>query len=119
MESTARVVINLVHPDAILPFKSLDAKFGYYLTIVKEHKKMTDDITVYDTGITASVEDGYGLEIIPNSSLINSGYDLENKPGIIDPGYTGHIFVALKKVNPYSPEIKLPFTCCYLVVRKI
>lgn len=36
---------------------------------------------------------------------------LANSVGIIDNGYTGNLFIALKKIDP-NAEIQLPFRCC-------
>jgi len=105
-------------PAAILPTKGHPTDVGYDLTVISKHKELTADTDLYDTGIKASVENGYYLEIVPRSSLSKSGYMLANSVGIIDPGYTGNLYVALTKVDKFSPRLELPFRCCQLIVRK-
>lgn len=103
---------------AVFPTKARPSDVGYDLTIIKEVKKLTNNVTLYDTGIKVQVGHGLYTEIVPRSSLSKSGYMLANSVGIIDPSYTGNIMVALAKINPNAPEIQLPFRCCQLIFRK-
>jgi deoxyuridine 5'-triphosphate nucleotidohydrolase len=106
-----------VSQDAVLPTKNKFSDVGYDLTIVKKAKEWLNNITLYDTGIKIQVEHGYYAEVVPRSSLSKSGYMLANSVGVIDPSYTGNLFVALVKVDPTAPDIQLPFRCCQLVIR--
>jgi dUTP pyrophosphatase len=107
-----------VDKDAIIPTKAHITDVGYDLTIIKVHKKINDYVIMYDTGIRITLSHGYYAEVIARSSIIKSGYMLANNVGIIDPSYTGNIYVVLVKIVPNSPDIELPFTCCQLIVRK-
>jgi len=105
------------HDDAILPSKAKESDAGYDLTIIKEVKKLTGNVTLYDTCIKVAVPHGMYSEVIPRSSLSKSGYMLANSIGIIDRSYTGNILIALAKIDPNSPDIQLPFRCCQLIFR--
>lgn len=48
---------------------------------------------------------GYYLQVFPRSSLSKSGYALANSVGIIDENYTGNIFIALTKTEPFAREL--------------
>ena len=43
---------------------------------------------------------------------------LSNSVGVIDPDYTGRIYIALTKVDDSMPDLELPFTRCQLVLRR-
>lgn len=106
------------HPDAIIPSKTNYSDVGYDITIIREEKKLLNNVTLYDTGIKFKLKCGYYGEIVPRSSLSKSGYILANSIGIIDNSYSGNIFIALMKVVEDAPEIKLPFRCCQLIIRE-
>jgi dUTP pyrophosphatase len=92
------------------------------LTIIREHKRLTPDTALYDTGIQLEIPNGYYVEIVPRSSISRSGYILANSVGIIDQGYRGNLYIALTKINENSPdlltELRLPWKCCQMIVRK-
>lgn len=102
----------------VIPNKQKQSDVGYDLTIVKKVKVWNNDTTLFNTCLKVQVEDGYYLEVVPRSSLSKSGYMLANSIGIIDPGYTGEILVALTKVDQSAPDIELPFRCCQIIIRK-
>ena len=43
---------------------------------------------------------------------------MANSVGIIDPSYTGTICIALVKIDPFMPDLVLPFKCCQMIIRK-
>jgi len=103
--------------NAIIPSKAKESDAGYDLTVIREVKKLTGNVTLYDTGIKVAVPHGFYCEVSPRSSLSKSGYMLANSIGIIDRSYTGNILIALAKIDPDSPDIQLPFRCCQLIFR--
>jgi dUTP pyrophosphatase len=105
-------------PDAIVPFKVRPSDVGFDLVAISQVKNLTTNTILLDTGIRVQVELGYYAEIVPRSSISKSGYMLANSTGIIDPGYTGNLFIALTKVDPNAPDIKLPFRGCQLIIRR-
>jgi len=105
-------------PSAIIPSKSKESDAGYDLSVIKEKMKLSDMVSLYDTGIQVEVKHGLYIEVVPRSSLSKSGYMLANSIGIIDANYRGNILVALIKINPEAPPIQYPFRCCQLIFRK-
>lgn len=105
-------------PKAILPSKARPSDAGYDLSVIKEHKRLTNNVVLYDTGIKLRVSHGMYAEVVPRSSLSKSGYMLANSIGIIDASYNGNIYVALAKIDPEAPDIELPFRCCQILFRK-
>jgi dUTP pyrophosphatase len=103
---------------AEIPTKAHKTDIGYDLTAISVYKKMTDKVTLYETGIAVRPPEGYYLEIIPRSSISKTGYMLVNSIGIIDPDYTGTLKIPLCKIDDEMPDIKLPFKRCQLVLRK-
>lgn len=104
--------------NAVTPTKASYSDAGYDLTIIKEHKKLNSDTSLYDTGIKLNIPNGYYVEIVPRSSISKSGYMLANNVGIIDQSYRGNLFVALRKINKDCGDLELPWKCCQLIVRK-
>ena len=96
-------------PDAITPTKAHSSDVGLDLTIVSFYKKVSSQITMYDTGIQLRIPFGYYAEVHPRSSLSKTGYMLANSVGIIDPSYHGNVLIALIKVDPSTDELQLPF----------
>lgn len=106
------------HDSAVMPSKTSYSDAGYDLTIIREHKVLNSDTTLYDTGIKLDIPNGYYVEIVPRSSISRSGYMLANNIGIIDQGYRGNLYVALRKVNKECDDLVLPWKCCQIIVKK-
>tara|TARA_B000000437_G_scaffold209504_1_gene178640 strand:- start:3568 stop:4584 length:1017 start_codon:yes stop_codon:yes gene_type:complete len=104
--------------EAILPSKSRESDAGYDITIIKEIKNLTKKTKIYDTGIKLDIPNGYYVAIYPRSSISKSGYMLANSVGIIDQGYRGNILIALTKIDMDSEDLKLPFKCCQMILKK-
>ena len=79
---------------SVIPTKAYYNDIGYDLTVIDVYKQISDNVTIYETGIAVSPPDGYYLEIASRSSLSKSGYMLANSIGIIDPSYTGTLKIA-------------------------
>jgi len=104
--------------NAVIPSKSSYSDAGYDLTIIKESKILNSDTVLYDTGIKLNIPNGYYVEIVPRSSISRSGYMLANNVGIIDQGYRGNLFIALRKINKECDDLVLPWKCCQMIVKK-
>jgi len=113
-----KIKVYKAYNDAIIPSKSRNSDAGYDLTIIKKVKDLTNVTSLYDTGIKLEIPNGYYVEVFPRSSLSKSGYMLANSVGIIDQGYTGNILIALTRTNGIIEEIKLPFKCCQMILKK-
>lgn len=103
--------------NSISPSKNYASDEGYDLTIISIDKKISDVTTRYGTGIIAVPEEGFHFEVVPRSSLSNSGYMLSNSIGIIDSSYRGELKICLTKIDPAAKELELPFKCCQLLLR--
>ena len=103
---------------AIVPSKNNYSDAGLDLTIIREHKVLNTDTVLYDTGIKLEIPNGYYVEIVPRSSISRSGYALANSIGIIDQGYTGNLYVALRKINNDCENLVLPYKCCQIIMKK-
>ena len=62
-----------------------------------------------DTGVHATPEPGYYIELVPNSRLVKTPFMYANSFGVIDPAYTGSMRVVLNSVNRITAEDILPF----------
>jgi len=105
-----------VHPDAKIPTKTRVSDEGYDLWIIAIDKKVSSVVTRYTTGIAIQPPHGWHVEVIPRSSLSDTGYTLD--VSLIDEGYRGSIRVPLVKVDIFAKELKLPMKVAQLVLRK-
>lgn len=104
--------------NAIIPSRAHDTDIGLDLTAIKVHKVINQDTVMYDTGIAAAAPPGYYLEIVPRSSISKSGWMLANSIGVIDPDYSGNLYIVLTKVVHSAKDLVTPFCNCQLVLRK-
>jgi deoxyuridine 5'-triphosphate nucleotidohydrolase len=118
IESPPILKIYKADEKAIVPTKNNYSDAGLDLTIISEYKKLNSDTTLYDTGIKLEIPNGYYVEIVPRSSISRSGYMLANSIGIIDQGYTGNLYVALRKINKGCEDLVLPYKCCQIIMKK-
>ena len=107
-----------VDKDAIVPTKNNYSDAGLDLTIIKESKRLNSDTVLYDTGIKLEIPNGYYVEIVSRSSISKSGYMLANNIGIIDQGYTGNLYIALRKINKDCEDLVLPYKCSQIIMKK-
>jgi len=103
---------------AILPKKAHSTDIGFDIHCISLKKKLGNETYLYDTGLKIKPPKGYYVEIIPRSSISKSGFILANNTGIIDPDYTGNLYVALTKIDKTKPNLTLPFKLVQLVIRK-
>jgi deoxyuridine 5'-triphosphate nucleotidohydrolase len=104
--------------DAVLPTKNNYSDAGLDLTIIKEAKRLNSDTVLYDTGIKLEIPNGYYVEIVSRSSISKSGYMMANNVGIIDQGYTGNLYIALRKINKDCEDLVLPYKCSQIIMKK-
>jgi len=117
-ENKPELKIYKTDEQAIVPSKNNYSDAGLDLTIIREYKVLNTDTVLYDTGIKLEIPNGYYVEIVPRSSISRSGYALANSIGIIDQGYTGNLYVALRKVNNDCDNLVLPYKCCQIIMKK-
>jgi dUTP pyrophosphatase len=105
--------------DAVTPTKAYPSDVGYDLTAIDVFKKLSQQTTLYETGLIVTPPEGYYVEILPRSSISKTGYVISNSVGIIDPSYTGSLKIAVTKVDDSFPDLTLPFCKFQLVLRKL
>ena len=91
---------------AVKPFKKFASDEGYDLVVIDIDKKISDSTYRFDTGLAVEPPDGYHVEILPRSSLSNTGWMLANSIGLIDSSYRGSLRIVLTKVDPQGLEYK-------------
>jgi len=111
--------ISLVHPDAVVPSRAHADDVGYDLTLISLARTFDNGVQLYDTGIRVEPPEGCYVEIVPRSSISKSAYMLANSVGIVDPGYRGNLFVALRKMDPAAPDLGVPCKIAQLIVRRV
>lgn len=104
--------------DAIAPSKKNCSDEGYDLHLISIDKKISEDTIRYDTGIKVQPPEGWHVEIIPRSSLSQSGYCLSNSIGLIDSSYRGTLRVTLTKIDKAAKDIELPFKAVQMILRQ-
>lgn len=112
------IKVYVVNENAVIPSKAHASDIGYDLVIIDKIKDLTSNTALYETGIKMIPPPGYYLEIHPRSSISKTGYMLANSTGIIDPGYTGNLLVALTKIDPAGPDLELPAKIVQVIVRQ-
>ena len=101
---------------AVMPTKAHGSDVGYDLTVIKEHRRVSDNTSIYDTGVHVAPPPGYYVQVVPRSSISKSGYMLSNSIGIIDPSYTGSLKIALTRIDASLPPLLLPFRCGQMII---
>jgi dUTP pyrophosphatase len=104
---------------AVIPELAHKTDVGYDLVCIGVVKAVSTGVLIYDTGIAVKAPEGYHIEIVPRSSISNSGWFLANSIGIIDQEYTGNLLVALAPYNIETSEsLQTPFCLCQFIIRK-
>jgi len=109
--------ILLTDKDSIKPYKNKASDMGYDLTIIKEKKRLNSKTIIYDTCMKIQHDFGFYIKLIPNTSLIESGYILNN---IIEDNLNENetLKVILTKIDDKQTDIVLPFCCCKMILER-
>ena len=114
-QSIPIVKYTLKDNNAIAPTKSIE-DVGYDLTIIKVYQKISSNTSIYDTCVSFQLPLGWFGSVHLRSSASKSGYIMSNCTGIIDPGYTGTVKVALTKIDNELPDLELPLRIAQMVI---
>lgn len=110
------LLVEKTRPDAVLPEKAHPDDSGFDLTLLGVAKPFENGVTLYSTGLKATIkEPGWDLRIVPRSSISKTDYMLANSIGIIDQSYRGEILVALRKLNPDAKALTFPIKFAQLI----
>ena len=86
-----------------------------------EHK--SHGVSLFDSGISIQISDGYYVEIVPRSSIIKTEFHMANSFGIIDPDYRGRILIPFRYIGQgdgiQSAESLLKQRIAQMLVRKL
>lgn len=107
--------VQLLHPDAVLPFQASQGAAGYDLTAVSvENSK--PGIWIYDTGLAIEIPEGYEGQLRARSSVYKTGAFLANGVGTLDSDYRGPVkLIFVGQEQPYLPGDRV----AQLVVAKV
>jgi len=120
-QSVERPVLQVekIHPDAVIPYKAGRASdSGLDVTLIGLKEKLASGVELYNTGIKIKPSFGWYMDAVPRSSIIKTGYMLDNSVGIIDVLYSGELLVPLRKVDPSMPDLTLPNRIIQLIPRR-
>lgn len=105
--------------DAEFPFKYNDKNdSGFCLNLIKKIKTVAN-VDFYDTGIKVNPPVGYYFDIIPQRSILQSGYILANDVKIIDRSNVGNIIIPLTRISSENLNHKYSDLMVCLIPRKI
>jgi dUTP pyrophosphatase len=135
MSSIPKIRIKKLFDDVVVPSRANPTDSGLDLSIYKFEKKyeFSDEVkyTIEDntveldagerilinTGISATVQEGYEIQIRPRSGLaLKNGLTVLNTPGTIDFSYTGMIGVIVINHSGYTQILKKGMKIAQMVV---
>ena len=114
----SKLQVKIVNKNAYPPAKGHISDIGWDLIAISKVKELGKYTTMYDTGIAICPPVGYYTQIIPRSSIVNTGYVLTNSIGLIDPNYRGTLKICLTKIDHTKPDLKVPFKLTQLLIHK-
>lgn len=101
-----KINLKKLHNDAVVPQRAHPTDIGYDLTAISIKKIFDNGVVLYGTGLSVQPDDGYYTEIIPRSSASKTDMILANGIGIIDPSYTGELFIAVRHLTIKTSDIE-------------
>jgi dUTP pyrophosphatase len=103
-ETTVKVKIKKLNPDAVVPKYAKKGDAGLDLTAV-EVEAAGHTIT-YKTGLAVEIPPWHVGLLFPRSSVYKTGQTLTNCVGVIDSGYRGEIMMKYT-LSPYQREYEV------------
>lgn len=73
----------------------------------------------YKLGLAFEIPDGYGMLLLPRSSIIEKDLDLTNCVGLIDTDYRGEISAIFRLQEPGYGIYKVGERCCQLLIIEV
>ena len=103
MPLQARILVQRVHPDAVLPAYAQPGDAGADLASVASVTLAPGERALVPTGIALALPEGLVGLVHPRSGLAaRHGLSIVNAPGTVDSGYRGEILVNLINLDPKS-----------------
>src|SRR5690554_5095133 len=101
-----KLLINLIHEDAKLPYRANEGDAGLDLFSIEEQIINPGESALVRTGLQIELPKGTEAQIRPRSGLaLKHSITVLNSPGTIDEGYRGEIKVIL--INHGKEEFKI------------
>jgi dUTP pyrophosphatase len=98
-----KVNIKKLNESAQIPSYAKPGDAGLDLTATSRTKAGTN--TIYGTGLSIEIPEGYVGLLFPRSSLSNYDLLLTNHVGVVDSGYRGEILFKFKQVGAHLPRV--------------
>ena len=92
-----KVKIKRLHKDSVIPNYSKDGDAGMDLTAISREFDQTNNVWVFNTGLSFEIPKGYVGLLFPRSSIYKQDLILSNSVGVLDSGYRGEVLFKFKK----------------------
>lgn len=104
---TAKIKINLTHPNAKMPARATTGSAGYDIHCVEDFLLRPGVPTLVKTGLQLELPPGYEAQVRPRSGLaLKHGITVLNSPGTIDSDYRGEVgVVLLAHISPRDIDV--------------
>lgn len=92
---------------AIMPVKGSPGASGYDIYAKKGReniKQVRKNVYFVNTGISVEPEEGYSIDIVPNSRIGKTSFMYANSFGVIDSDYRGTIHACIRDIDGTSKE---------------
>jgi dUTP pyrophosphatase len=97
-----KIKIKKLYPNVQLPVRAYPTDTGLDLYAHNYSYDGELEIHTYGTGIAAQAPEGFGLFVVPRSSIYRMDLTLANSIGVIDATYTGEICVKFRSATYYQ-----------------
>src|SRR3954452_2480226 len=98
--ATEQLQVQLLHPDAHPPTRTLSGDAGYDLCCLHAFELAPGRAAKVATGFALAIPPGVAGLVLPRSGLAaKHRVTVVNAPGLIDPGYRGEVCVLLQNLG--------------------
>ena len=107
MNKNIEIEIQLISSNGKVPSQKHASDIGYDISASNDVTLKSNEVTLVNTGIAISLPQQCAGFVLPRSGLSTKHkITLINSPGLIDPGYTGELFVPLMNFGDKDYSIK-------------
>jgi dUTP pyrophosphatase len=112
--------VQLIHPEAKLPYRASDSAAGYDLFSVDFWILKPGERHLYGTGLSLEIPHGHEGQVRPRSGLAcRDGIIIPNSPGTIDADYRGEVKICLLNVSNENFTIEPGMRIAQLVIAPV
>lgn len=117
---TVRVLVQRLHPGAILPARARPGDAGWDLCALEGGTLLPGERSLVPTGLSIALPPGFVGLVHPRSGLaLENGVTVANAPGTIDAGYRGEIRVILVNLGGTSWRFESGARIAQLLVSRV